>query len=141
MLMDEILSSVRLSAERNIYIGTLSRQAIVESGADHMGLEGYFIFEERDADNVKGFNILCKACSFEAALRIAEIWEDLYPVSYLSGISGSSPDASKARPERRSAPQCHPWTIADRRSWLPSREIDRMEEPSHRSERLWTRLA
>jgi hypothetical protein len=40
-----------------------------------MGFEGYFLFEASDSKGQKGINILCKACSFEAALRLADLWE------------------------------------------------------------------
>lgn len=73
--MDDILTSVELGGGRSLHIATLSRQTLIESGAEHMGFEGYFIFETSDAAEKKGISVLCKACSFEAALRLADLWE------------------------------------------------------------------
>ncbi|WP_298214368.1 hypothetical protein [Acidocella sp.] len=73
--MDDVLSSIELGVDCSLHIATLSRQTIIESGAEHMGFEGYFLFEASDSPERKGINILCKARSFEAALRLADLWE------------------------------------------------------------------
>ncbi len=79
--MDDVLSSVALGVDRSLYIATLSRQTIIEAGAEHMGFEGYFLFEASDSKGQKGINILCKACSFESALRMADLWEAKHRVN------------------------------------------------------------
>ncbi|QCG93978.1 hypothetical protein E6C67_08500 [Azospirillum sp. TSA2s] len=54
---------------RIICIGSLSRQTIVDAGAEHMGPEGYFIFTHDKG----GIDVLAKAASIEAAFRLADI--------------------------------------------------------------------
>jgi hypothetical protein len=75
LAMDQILASANLGGGRSIHIGTLSRQTIIESGAEHLGLNGYFVFEAADTPTTKGIVVLGKACSIEAALRLIDIWE------------------------------------------------------------------
>lgn len=71
--MDEILASVELGPSRSMHIGSLSKRTIVDAGADHMGFEGYFLFEADDAPNT-GITVLGKVASLEAAFRMLEIW-------------------------------------------------------------------
>jgi hypothetical protein len=73
--MGDILASGKLESGRSIHVATLSKQTIIESGAEHLGFNGYFLFEVRDEPAHKGINILGKVCSFEAALRLIDIWQ------------------------------------------------------------------
>lgn len=72
--MDDVLASVKISDKRSLHIATLARETVVESGSEHLGFGGYFIFEACDMPGQKGISVLGKACSFEAALRLADIW-------------------------------------------------------------------
>jgi hypothetical protein len=73
--MDDILASAPLGNGRSVHIATLARETIIHSGAEHLGFSGYFVFEANDLPGETGINVLGKACSFEAAIRLAEIWQ------------------------------------------------------------------
>src|SRR6266478_808906 len=68
--MDEILATARLGNGRSVHIATLARETIIHSGAEHLGFNGYFVFEATDLPGEKGISVLGKACSFEAAIRL-----------------------------------------------------------------------
>lgn len=71
--MDEILASADLGPNNRLHVATLSRQTLIDAGAAHLGLEGYFLFEACDAPEAPGIKVLGKAASFEAALRLADV--------------------------------------------------------------------
>jgi len=73
--MDDILASANLGNGRSVHIATLARETIIDSGAEHLGFCGYFIFEANDRPGEQGISILGKVSSFEAALRLADIWQ------------------------------------------------------------------
>jgi len=72
--MDEVLASAQLGNGRSVHIATLARQTIIDSGAEHLGFLGYFLFEANDLPGEKGISVLGKASSLEAALRLIDIW-------------------------------------------------------------------
>jgi hypothetical protein len=72
--MDEILASANLGNGRSVHIATLARQTIVNSGAEHLGFGGYFLFEADDTPETKGISILGKVSSLEAAFRLIDLW-------------------------------------------------------------------
>jgi hypothetical protein len=72
--MDDILATANLGNGRSIHVATLARQTIVEAGADHLGFNGYFVFEADDSSAAKGISILGKASSLEAAFRLIDLW-------------------------------------------------------------------
>jgi hypothetical protein len=72
--MDDILASANLCNGNSIHIATLSRETIVEAGAEHLGFSGYFVFEAKDIPGLKGISVLGKASSLEAAFRLIDIW-------------------------------------------------------------------
>jgi hypothetical protein len=73
--MDDILASAEIGKGRSVHIATLARETIIDSGAEHLGFDGYFLFEVSDIPGERGINILGKASSLEAAMRLADIWE------------------------------------------------------------------
>jgi hypothetical protein len=73
--MDDILASADLGNGRSLHIATLARETILQSGAEHLGFSGYFLFEANDRPGEQEINILGKVSSFEAALRLADIWQ------------------------------------------------------------------
>lgn len=73
--MDEILGSVEIGEKRFLHLGTLSPQSLSAHEAEHLGFEGYFLFEVSDAPEDKGISILGKAPSLEAAFRLMDIWQ------------------------------------------------------------------
>ena len=74
--MEQILASANLRGGKSIHVAALARQTIIDAGASHLGFEGYFLFECVHADGVSGISVLGKATSIEAALRLADIWQD-----------------------------------------------------------------
>lgn len=72
--MDDILGSANLDNGSSIHIGTLSRQTIVDAGAEHLGFNGYFVFEAHEMPGLTGISVLGKASSLEAAFRLIDIW-------------------------------------------------------------------
>lgn len=74
--MEQILASANLVGGRSIHVAALARQTLIDAGADHLGCEGYFLFECTDAAEAGGgLNVLGKAASIEAAFRLIEIWQ------------------------------------------------------------------
>jgi hypothetical protein len=71
--MDEILASAELGPNHSLHVATLSRQTLINAGAAHLGLEGYFVFEANNSPGSSGITVLGKAISFEAALRLADV--------------------------------------------------------------------
>lgn len=73
--MDDILASSRIDVSRTIHVATLSRKTIIDAGADHLGFDGYFLFEAiESAKSGRGIEILGKAASLEAAFRLIDLW-------------------------------------------------------------------
>ena len=73
--MESTLGSVELGDQRSVHIATLSHETVIENDAGHLGFDGYFLFEVSDNPERKGITILGKACSFDAALRLIEVWQ------------------------------------------------------------------
>lgn len=72
--MDEILATAKIGEDRFLHIATLARQTIIDSGADHLGFNGYFLFEASDGPGTRGISVLGKASSFDAAMRLADLF-------------------------------------------------------------------
>lgn len=72
--MDEILASASIGNGKSIHIATLARETVIQSGAEHLGFAGYFIFEANDIPGEKGITVLGKVSSLEAAFRMIDIW-------------------------------------------------------------------
>lgn len=72
--MDGILAEADIELGRKVYIGPLSRQSVLDAQAEHLGFDGFFLFETCDLPGQKGISVLAKTCSFEAALRLIDIW-------------------------------------------------------------------
>jgi hypothetical protein len=73
--MDDFLFSARLPDGREVCIAPISSDVFEDNEADSLGDDsGYFIFEY-DADRPSsGIEILGKAASYDAALRLIEIF-------------------------------------------------------------------
>ncbi|MFO1152096.1 MAG: hypothetical protein U1E42_00320 [Rhodospirillales bacterium] len=74
VVMEDVLAERQTACGTKLYIATLSRQTIEDCGAEHLGFEGFFVFEECDAIGINGITVLAKAISFESALRLSEIF-------------------------------------------------------------------
>ena len=75
--MKSLQAQILGTAEACIY-ATLARQTVVNSGAEHLGFGGYFLFEANESPEAKGISVLGKASSLEAAFRLIDLW-DLRP--------------------------------------------------------------
>jgi hypothetical protein len=72
--MDDINLTVRISESRSICIAPLPFKSYKEAGAKGLGGEyGYFIFEVDESSSDAGINVIGKAASIDAALRLYEI--------------------------------------------------------------------
>ncbi|MBB6306196.1 hypothetical protein [Xanthobacter tagetidis] len=74
--MDDILGSAKLGNGRSIHVATLSRQTIIDAGAQHLGFGGYFLFEVASDQAVGSIDVLGKVASLEAAFRLLDIWQE-----------------------------------------------------------------
>jgi ethanolamine utilization protein EutA (predicted chaperonin) len=72
--MDEIVASAIIGNAKAVHIGSLARQTIIDAGAEHLGFDGYFIFEADDSLPTHPITVLAKASSLEAAFQIADLW-------------------------------------------------------------------
>jgi hypothetical protein len=71
--MEDILGSATLGFGRSVHIASLARETVIDAGAAHLGFDGYFLFEAIDKPGEHGINVLGKAASYEAALRLADV--------------------------------------------------------------------
>ena len=62
-----------------IHIANLSRQSIIENGAEHMGFDGFFLFEVSEDPDCNGVTILGKVCSLDAAFHLIAAWNSGEP--------------------------------------------------------------
>lgn len=68
--MDDFLAYRRIDGDRYLYISSLSKNAIADSAANHLGDDGYFLYE----CSSQGIDVLAKVASFESAHRLLEIY-------------------------------------------------------------------
>ena len=71
--MDDFLSTKEIGDGVSLHIASLSRQAIIDCEAEHLGFDGYFVFEAFDRPGIKGINILGKVASFDAGVQLADL--------------------------------------------------------------------
>lgn len=71
--MDDFLSTKKIGEGKCLHIASLSRQAIIECEAEHLGFDGFFVFETCDLPESKGINILGKVASFDAGVQLANL--------------------------------------------------------------------
>jgi len=71
--MSEILTSVKIGKGKAIHVGSLSKSTIEEAAAQHLGCEGYFVFETDDNALSRGIEVLGKTTCFDSALRLADL--------------------------------------------------------------------
>ena len=71
---DGHLGSAQIDNYRSIHISELSRESIVNSGAEHLGFGGYFLFETRSDSQHRGINVLARVASLDAAFAMLDLW-------------------------------------------------------------------
>ena len=70
------LGTARLDNHRAIHIAELSRESIINSGAEHLGFGGYFLFETSDSSFSHGIKVLARMASLEAAFSLLDVWRE-----------------------------------------------------------------
>lgn len=73
--MDDILASIELGSGRSVHVAALARDTLKGSGAEHLGHAGYFLFESDETPGRQGISVLGKAASFDAAMRLIEVFK------------------------------------------------------------------
>lgn len=72
--MDEVFVSIPLSEERSICISAITREMLDESGITELGDDyGFFVYETFPHQPQAGIEIIAKAASIDAAMKLAEI--------------------------------------------------------------------
>lgn len=89
--MDDFLAYRRIDGERYLYISSLSKSVVSESEANHLGDDGYFLYE----CSPLGIDVLAKVASFESAHRLLEIYSEGFERAVKLG------EKRRARLERR----------------------------------------
>jgi hypothetical protein len=77
---DDLFVVERLDNCRSLCLSTLACETVTESEASHLGGDrGLFIYEVDDCQGAAGVQILAKAASVEAALRLIDLWRMRQP--------------------------------------------------------------
>lgn len=63
-----------LDDHRALHIAELSRESIINSGAEHLGFGGYFLFETTEGRFPRGIRVLARLASLEAAFSLLDVW-------------------------------------------------------------------
>lgn len=96
--MDDLTSRRRIGRGRYLYVSTLSAETLQDVGADHLGDRGFFIYEADERPGVGGIDVLAKAASFEAALRLLDVFEA--EMSRVARIAGRLAHRPRGRPTK-----------------------------------------
>ncbi|MEQ5827841.1 hypothetical protein J3456_10785 [Sulfitobacter sp. NFXS29] len=75
-MKDGHLGTAKIDNYRSIHISELSRESIIDNGAEHLGFGGYFLFETNNDRARRGINILARVASLDAGLEMLEIWSE-----------------------------------------------------------------
>jgi hypothetical protein len=103
--MTDFCFSIRLSDKRELCLAPVSRDAFEANGAHALGDDcGYFIYEFDTEHPAAGIEILGKALSYEAAIRLVDIYMSAatsklppYADSSLDGIHAHETSARSDR--------------------------------------------
>jgi len=77
---DDLFVVERLDNCRSLCLSTLARETVTESGAAHLGGDrGLFIYEVDESLGPGGVQVLAKAASVEAAMRLIDLWRGRRP--------------------------------------------------------------
>lgn len=73
---DEFYIVSAIDGQRKLCISPLSKRALEDAEIRNLGGDrGYFVYELDERPFVGGVNVLAKAASFDAALRLAELFK------------------------------------------------------------------
>ncbi len=72
--MDDVFLRARISDSRSVCISPIPKQTYRETGAKGLGGEfGYFVYEVDETLPQRGIEIIAKAASLEAAMRLFDL--------------------------------------------------------------------
>jgi hypothetical protein len=72
--MDDVFLRARISDSRSVCISPIPKKTYRETGAKGLGGEfGYFVYEVDESLPHRGIEIIAKAASLEAAMRLFDI--------------------------------------------------------------------
>lgn len=74
--MDEILVSVKITPWRSLCIGNLALETLAAEGLEHLGSDGFFLFEVDETPGKSKLQVLAKVPSLEAGFRLADLWSE-----------------------------------------------------------------
>jgi hypothetical protein len=78
--MEDVFLTTRIDNHRSICISPLPARVYKQAGGKGLGGEyGYFIYETNDAAPHAGIEVIGKAASLEAAMRLFEVLVGRYP--------------------------------------------------------------
>jgi hypothetical protein len=72
--MEDTLATFDMGHGRSVHIAPLSRQTISEAGAEHLGFDGFYLFEVDNSSMSGGIEVLAKTTSLDSALRLIDLW-------------------------------------------------------------------
>lgn len=70
----DILGSLSMNNGRSMHVATLSEASVAENDAEHLGFDGYFLFEADDEPGSEGITVLGKFSCFDTAMHLVEAW-------------------------------------------------------------------
>ena len=72
-MFDDFLGTIKTKSGHTLHVASLSRQSVIDNEAEHLGFDGYFVFQELDCDNRQGLRILGKAADYDAGIELAQM--------------------------------------------------------------------
>ena len=83
---DDLFIVERIDKCRSLCLSTLARETVTEAEASHLGSDrGLFIYEVDESLGPAGVQVLAKAASVEAALRLIDLWRSRATMPVLPG--------------------------------------------------------
>jgi hypothetical protein len=70
---DDFLGTIKVRNGGTLHVASLSRQSIIENEAEHLGFDGFFVFQDVNSGTQQGIKILGKACDYDAGVALAEL--------------------------------------------------------------------
>lgn len=71
---DGYLGTAVIDGNKSLHIAELSRQSIIDSDAQHLGFDGYFLFQTEDGTPRTGIRVLARVASLDAAFAMLDLW-------------------------------------------------------------------
>jgi len=72
-MFDDFLGTIKMKNGDTLHVASLSRQSVIDNEAEHLGFDGYFVFQDVDRGAEQGIRILGKAADYDAGVVLAEL--------------------------------------------------------------------